>query len=116
MHSLAVTNRLSSYDGTMARKRDLERAKRRFLTETTNREWVQGVGVGLIEGQLGLIISVRPRTKPAASRLLKRLDLDVPIQVRAVSEIRARAPDQASKAESREMLRKAAHARFSDAK
>jgi len=96
----------------MARKREVERAKRRLLIETKDRDWIQGVGVGLVEGRIGLIVSVAPKTKPAASRLLRRLDLDVPTQIRAVGEIRARKPGKTSASQSIDMLRSVAQARL----
>lgn len=74
----------------MARRRDVERAKKLFLAETENRDWMQGVGIGRVESELGLVINVRPGTKAAASRLLNRLEIEVPVSVRAVEEIRAR--------------------------
>ena len=80
----------------MARKRELERAKKRFLSETEHREWVQGVGIGRVGRKLGLLISVRPGTKSAASRVLNRLELDVPVTVRAVDNIRTRGSNRSS--------------------
>lgn len=99
----------------MARKREVERAKKRLMAETKGRDWIQSVGVGSIDGKLGLVISVRSRTKPAASRLLNRLELNVPVQVRAVQKVRALAASSrhsASETESIESLRDAAMTRL----
>ena len=100
----------------MASRRKLERAKRRFLAETEDREWLRAVGIGLVEKHLGLIISVRPGAKSAASRLLNQLDLDVPILLRAIKDVRARGRSkEPARHETQSMgrLRKAALARFS---
>lgn len=100
----------------MARRRELERAKRRLLEETNGRDWVQSVGVGSIDGKLGLVLSVRARTKPAASRLLNRLDLKVPIRVRAVRNIQtqaAKSRSSDSETKSINSLRSAAMIRLS---
>lgn len=100
----------------MARKREVERAKKRLLAETNDRDWLQSVGVGSIDGKLGLVISVRPRTKPAASRLLNRLELNVPVRVRAVKNIQTQAASRRhlkSEPESIKSLRDAAMTRLS---
>ncbi len=97
----------------MARRREVERAKERFLAETEDRDWIQGVGIGRVERKLGLVINVRPGAKPAASRLLNRLELDVPVSVRAIEEIRARAPrESGSEADTLDVLRQAALSRL----
>ena len=101
----------------MARKREVERAKKRFLAVTEHHDWVQGVGIGHVESQLGLVINVRPRMKPAANRLLSKLKLNVPVMVRVVDEVRARTPSRSSsESESIESLRNAARSRILDAK
>ena len=100
----------------MARKREVERAKRLFLSETEHRDWVRGVGIGLVEGRIGLIVNVAPRTKPAASRLLRKLEIDVPTQVRAVPEIRAKVPSKPAETDAFDALRKAAQDRLSGAR
>jgi hypothetical protein len=97
----------------MARRREVERAKKQFLAETENRDWVQGVGIGRVDRYLGLIVSVRPGTKPAASRILNRLELAVPVRVRAVADIRSQSPTSlAVDAKSFEFLRNAANSRL----
>jgi len=113
MSTRQAAGRLSSYNYDVARRREVERAKKQFLTETENRDWVQAVGIGRIDRYLGLIVSVRPGTKPAASRVLNRLNLAVPVQVRAVAEVRTQPPTEiAANVKSFEYLRKAANSRL----
>ncbi len=80
----------------MARRREVERAKKRLLAETVDRDWMQGVGIGRVDNKLGLVINVRPGAESALSRLLNRLELDVPVSVRRIDEIRARTPREPS--------------------
>jgi len=113
MSTSRAANQHSRYNYDMARRREIERAKKQFLTETENRDWVQGVGIGKIDRYLGMIVSVRPGTKPAASRVLNRLKLDVPVLVRAVADIRSQSPIKPSEeGNSFEFLRAAANSRL----
>lgn len=113
MPTCQAANWLSRYNYDMARRREVERAKKQFLTETENRDWVQGVGIGRVDRYLGLIVSVRPGTKPAASRVLNRLNLEVPVLVRAVTDIRSQPPTKISaNTKSFEFLRNAANSRL----
>lgn len=99
----------------MASRRKLERAKKRFLAASEDCDWLQAVGIGLVDEQPGLVISVRPGAKSSASRLLNRLELDVPVTLRAIEKIRAREPATESadrEARSMQALRDAALARF----
>jgi hypothetical protein len=68
----------------------LESAKQRLIAESGDRPWIMGLGIGKVEGKLGLIVSVKPSAKPTAARVINRLRLDVPIEIRGVEEIRAR--------------------------
>ncbi len=91
----------------------MERAKKRFLAETEDRDWVQGVGIGRVEKKLGLVVNVRPGAESAASRVLEQLEIDVPVSLRSIEEIRARAPKgRSADAKSMDALRKAALSRL----
>lgn len=68
----------------------LASAKKRFIAESGDRPWVMAVGTGKVDGKLGLIVSVKPSAKPTAARVINRLRLGVPIEIRGVKEIRAR--------------------------
>ena len=61
-----------------------------FLQATADCDWVQGVGLGLVEDEPGLTISVVPGKIDTARSLLKTLALDVPIELRELGEISAR--------------------------
>ena len=76
----------------MARRRDLQRAKKLFLEAAADRDWMLGVGMGMVDGTRGLVVYVTPKAKSAARRLANRLELNVPVQLRGVEEIRAQAP------------------------
>ncbi|MCP3980339.1 MAG: hypothetical protein GY716_13635 [bacterium] len=99
----------------MASHREVARAKKRFLEIATGRVWLMGVGVGLVDDELGLIISVDPKAKSAASRIVNRLSLEVPVALRGVEEIHARTADeQPDDDEDLDELRRIARLRMGD--
>lgn len=94
----------------MARKRELERAKIKFLAELDALEnsanssnvssCVKGIGMARIERKLGLVINVQSDKKKTIDRLLKKLDLDVPVEIRLVEKIKARLESTAENSKS----------------
>lgn len=70
---------------------EVNAAKQRLLVATRDRSWCAGVGVGLVDAHVGLVLSVRPGAGEEAAELVDRLALGVPVRVREVGEIRARA-------------------------
>ena len=95
-------------------KQILEQAKSLFLAEAGDEDWLQAVGIGLVEDELGLVISVKPGKEPAARRILQRLDVEVPVSIRAIEEIRARDTEVTSDSQSIDFLRRSARKRLGD--
>ena len=97
-----------------AERTRVETAKRRLIDASGDRPWLMALGIGKVDGELGLIVSVKPSAKPAATRVINRLHLDVPVEIRGVGQIRARAKAKAGSASkhSVEALRKLAAKRL----
>jgi len=74
----------------MASSNELGRAKERLLDAAVNASWLVGVGIGRVDGEVGLVVSVEPRSEPEARRVLDELDLGVPVLLRGIGDVRAR--------------------------
>lgn len=66
----------------------VRRAKKRLLEAASERQWLRGVGIGRVDSEVGLIISVKPTAKGAATRVINKLGLGVPFEIRGVSGVR----------------------------
>jgi hypothetical protein len=66
-------------------------AKEQMLERAGRWPWLVGVGVGKVDEAVGLIASVKKGSGDTARRTIGRMGLTVPIRVREVGPIRARA-------------------------
>jgi hypothetical protein len=66
----------------------VRRAKKRLLEAASERQWLRGVGIGRVDSEVGLIISVKPTAKGAATRVINKLGLGVPFEIRGVTGVR----------------------------
>jgi hypothetical protein len=68
----------------------IAKAKKAVLAAAEGGEWLRGIGTSVVDGKRGLVVNVREADKVEASRIIEKLELPVPVRVRAVGDIRAR--------------------------
>jgi len=61
----------------------------RLMADFGDRPWVISLGVGKIDSQEGVVVSVRKGAKGTAARMLKKRRLAVPVCLREVGPVRA---------------------------
>jgi len=109
----------------------LDDAKASVRAKVKGRPWYQGLGIGLVDDQAGLIVSVSEGAREEAERVMAEVGVDVPVRIRESSRVRARESSSAPKgeaqgaassfetqealdSESLDALRRAAMDKFSD--
>ena len=72
----------------------LQREQARLLDRLGDAVWLRGVGIGLVAGTPGLVISAAPGTGDAAATAVQAVHLTVPFRVRELGPVRKRARDE----------------------
>ncbi len=75
-----------------ASEQQLAVTKARVAEKLGDTPWVRGIGYGLVDGRPGVILSVAPAGEAAAHRLVDRLTLPAPIEIRVLGPVRKRDP------------------------
>ena len=69
---------------------ELMAAKEAVLETTKDEAWLKSVGLGLVNGGPGLVVSVAPRATARAKQVLDKEHLEVPCRIREIGPIRTR--------------------------
>lgn len=69
---------------------DISAAKRQIEEAVSHYPWSRGVGVGLVSGSRGIIISVAEDAEAEARDCVDALEVTVPVTIRRVGEIGVR--------------------------
>lgn len=72
----------------------LQREQARLLGRLDDAEWLRGVGIGLVDGEPGLVISAALGAGDTAQRAVRAVRLKVPYRIRELGPVRKR-PDEA---------------------
>jgi hypothetical protein len=68
----------------------LQGAKEALIDALDAKPWLVSVGIGLVDGAPGLVVSVQRKASADAKRAVDDLNLSVPLKIREVGEVRAR--------------------------
>jgi hypothetical protein len=68
----------------------VRKAEQRLIAATSDADWLESAGIGMVGSEIGLVVSVAKDTKAVAQQELAKLHLDVPIQLREIERVRAR--------------------------
>jgi regulation of enolase protein 1 (concanavalin A-like superfamily) len=71
----------------------LQREQARLLTRLDDAKWLRGVGIALVDGQPGLVISAASGAGDAAAAAVQAVKLKVPFRIREVGLVRKRPRD-----------------------
>lgn len=72
----------------------LQREQARLLDRLGDAVWLRGVGIGLVDGTPGLVISAARGAGEAAATAVQAGHLTVPFRVRELGPVRKRARDE----------------------
>jgi hypothetical protein len=102
----------------MTTRSRLQCAKRALLEDVSHLSWFVSAGIGRVDDERGIVVSIQPGSRARARRRIRELELRVPLALREVKDVRARsARRQPSKrrrsAATLTALRKAARRRSS---
>ncbi len=67
--------------------------KARVLAAVQDASWLRGVGLARVDGRVGVLVSVQSAHALEAESAIEALDLDVPVRVREVRNVRARSSE-----------------------
>jgi hypothetical protein len=71
------------------KKDRIDSALARLMDVFGNRPWVVSLGIGKVDSEEGVVVSVRRGTKGTAARMLNKRRLGVPVHLREVGPVRA---------------------------
>lgn len=71
----------------------LQREQARLLEALGNAAWLRGVGIGLVRGEPGLVISATTGASELAVRAVRDAALTVPYRIRELGRVRKRTGD-----------------------
>jgi hypothetical protein len=70
--------------------KQLESAMTRLRRSLHDPDWLTGLGIGLVDDEPGIVVSVRPDAIEVARKAVADVALEVPVRVRGVGPIRKR--------------------------
>jgi hypothetical protein len=65
-------------------------AKRALLEDISHLSWFVSAGIGRVDDEKGIVVSIRPGSRATARRRIRALELRVPLALREVTDVRAR--------------------------
>jgi hypothetical protein len=71
----------------------LQREQARLLDRLGDAAWLRGVGIGLVDGAPGLVISAAAGAGSEAGRAVRAVRLTVPYRIRELGPVRKRRDD-----------------------
>jgi hypothetical protein len=72
----------------------LQREQARLLDRLDDAGWLRGVGIGIVNGEPGLVISAAAGAREAAQAAADAAKLAVPFRIRELGPVRKRARDE----------------------
>ncbi len=71
-----------------ASKEQLQRAKKYVSDQIGDAPWMRGIGIGLVEDEAGVVVSVAADGAKAARMAIDKLRLPFPVRIRVLGPIR----------------------------